>query len=339
MAHFSSQATILDQQNPAGYWIQSDLLLAFEGGLDPLHPERSRVPCHVLGYGEISTVFEIEIEGLDELAFKRMCIFETLEEAQDYANIFLEYHRRLECDIGLHLPPYGYALMDCDSGRPIFYIIQKRLPQESIGNIALHRWSPQEIATLFRLLLRELYKVWQHNQTHDGFQVGIDGQISNWAIEGFDSGNTSSSGASVLWYLDTSTPLYHQQGVEQLNPELFLRSAPPYLVWILRLFFVKDVMTRYYDPRKVIVDLIANFYKEQRPELVPDLVARANEFVSSEAPDLGIAEITVKEVRDYYREDEIIWSLYLSMRRFDRFVRKRVLHRNYPYILPGKIKR
>ncbi|HEX6305908.1 MAG TPA: DUF6206 family protein [Anaerolineales bacterium] len=339
MVHYPSRLSILAHQNPVGYGIQSDLLLEFERGLDPLHPERSRVPCQILGYGEISTVFEIDVEGLEDLAFKRMCIFETLEEAQAYASIYTEYSRGLERDVGLHLPPYGYALMVCDSGRPIFYIIQKRLPPESVGNKALHRCSPQEIIILFRLILRELHKVWRYNQANHGFELGIDGQISNWAIEGFAPNHCSLDDAVVLLYLDTSTPLYRRHGVEQLNPELFLRSAPPYLVWILRLFFVKDVMTRYYDPRKVIIDLIANFYKEQRPELVSDLVAEANEFINGEAANLRISEITVKEVRHYYREDEIIWSLYLSMRRFDRFVRGRVLHRNYPYILPGKIQR
>jgi hypothetical protein len=44
-------------------------------------------------------------------------------------------------------------------------------------------------------------------------------------------------------------------------------------------------------------------------------------------------------VRAYYREDALIWSLYLSMRKVDRFLRRRVLGRAYPYILPEAIKR
>jgi hypothetical protein len=35
----------------------------------------------------------------------------------------------------------------------------------------------------------------------------------------------------------------------------------------------------------------------------------------------------------------MIWRLYLSMRRFDRMIRTKILRREYPYILPGKIKR
>jgi Family of unknown function (DUF6206) len=329
----------LSFQNPPGYEFPCALLQEFERGLDPLNPGKSKIPCHVLGYGEISTVFEIQVDGLRDLAFKRMCIFRTPEELQTYVATYAEYNRRLESDIGLRLPAHGYLAFRCEGGRPVFYIIQKKLAPGSIGNNALHYITPQETNTLFQAILMELNKAWMYNRSHPETRVGIDGQISNWAIEGFDPYKPCLEEEILLSYIDTSTPICYQDGVEQLNPELFLRSAPPYLVWILRLLFVKDVMTRYYDARKVIIDLIANFYKEQRPELIPELVVTANEFILSQGALLNIQPIEVKEVEDYYREDEVIWSLYLSMRRFDRFVRKKMLGMDYPYILPGKIKR
>jgi hypothetical protein len=326
-------------ENPGGIEVQGTLLQEFEHGLDPLNPGKSEIPCHVLGYGEISTVFEIQVDGLRDLAFKRMCIFQTLEELQTYLATYMEYNHRLENVIGLHLPAHGYAAFVCDSGRPVFYIIQKKLAPGSISSYALHHLLLPETVTLFQTILRELHKVWEYNRGHPDTRVGIDGQISNWAIEGLDSHHPGLGEDIRLFYLDTSTPLCYQDGVEQLNPELFLRSAPPYLVWILRLLFVKDVMTRYYDARKVIIDLIANFYKEQKPELIPDMVASANNFIAHQGADLNLQPINTKEVKNYYQEDEVIWSMYLSMRRFDRILRTKVLHRDYPYILPGKIKR
>jgi hypothetical protein len=326
-------------QNPPGYQVQGGLLQEFERGLDPLNPQSSAIPCHVLGFGEISTVFEIQVEGLRDLAFKRMCCFETLEELKPYVDTYLVYNQVLENQVGLHLPPYGYALFISESGRPVFYIIQKRLLPASISNNALQFLSPQQIIRLFRLVLGELHKVWAFNRSHADFKVGLDGQISNWAIEGFDAQAPGLSQDATLLYIDTSTPLFRLKGVEQLNTELFLRSAPPYLVWIMRTLFLQDVVTRYYDSRKVTIDVIANFYKEQRPELVPDLVAEANNYFKEQGADFSLAEITEKEVSDYYHEDEVIWRLYLGMRRFDRFVRKKMLHLDYPYILPGKIKR
>jgi hypothetical protein len=188
-------------------------------------------------------------------------------------------------------------------------------------------------------VLRELHKVWRFNRGGGAFQVGIDGQISNWSIADFDPKHPAWSPGAGLLYVDTSTPLMRRGGVEQLNAELFLRSAPPYLVWILRLLYLQDVVTRYYDARKVIIDLVANFYKEQRAELIPDLVAAANIYIKGDGAELNLAEINQKEVRDYYRQDALIWRLYLGMRRFDRWVRRKVLHGDYPYILPGPIKR
>jgi Family of unknown function (DUF6206) len=326
-------------QNPRGYQVESELLQEFERGLDPLDPQASRVPCHVLGYGEISTVFEIQVEDLRDLAFKRMSCFETLDEVKPYVDTYMAYNQTLENQVGLHLPPYGYALLISESGRPVFYIIQQRLRPSSIGNKAIQLLSPLEVIALFQQVLLELHKVWSFNRTHQDRQLGIDGQISNWAIEGFDPQHPSLSSDATLLYLDTSTPILRLNGVEQLNAELFLRSAPPYLAWILRMLFLQEVVTRYYDARKVTIDLIANFYKEQRPELIPELVAAANAYIKGEGADLGLIEITEKEVSDYYREDELIWRLYLGMRRFDRFVRKKMLHLDYPYILPGKIKR
>ncbi len=140
-------------------------------------------------------------------------------------------------------------------------------------------------------------------------------------------------------YVDTSTPLVRCRGVEQMNAELFLRSAPPYLAWILRLLYLREVVARYYDPRKTMIDLLANVYREQHAELVPELVAATNAYLQGDGADLQVAEITQKEVRDYYSQDAVIWRLYLGMRRFDRFLRKKVLHGEYPYILPGQIKR
>jgi hypothetical protein len=99
------------------------------------------------------------------------------------------------------------------------------------------------------------------------------------------------------------------------------------------------VMTRYYDFHLVVVDLIANFYKEQLPELIAGLIEEANDFFDVEVPGLDVQPITEKEVKSYYREDALIWRLYLSMRRADRFLRTRVTRKGYPYILPGKIKR
>ena len=315
------------------------LLEEFERHLDPRRPEESEIPARVLGYGEISTVFEIGTDEQKDIAYKRMPIFENNEELVEYEKIFREYIRLLNEEVELELPPYDYTSLTSDTGRLVMFLAQKKLVAESVGNKAMHLLPPEETMRLARQIFRELKKVWLFNKEQDKYEIGIDGQISNWSIKGFVPDNPRLPDEIELVYFDTSTPLFRVDGVEQLDPELFLRSAPSFMVWLVRWLFLEDVMTRYYDFRLVAIDLVGNFYKEQLPEMIPELVDMANDFFTGEAEELGIAPITIKDVKSYYREDALIWTLYLSMREFDRFLRTKILRKEYPYILPGKIKR
>ena len=204
------------------------------------------------------------------------------------------------------------------------FLAQQKLNPEAIGNKVMHILPPEETVRLARAVLKELKKVWLYNNKKEEYEIGIDGQISNWFIKDFDPDDPRLHGDIELVYFDTSTPLFRANGVEQLDPELFLRSAPSFMVWLVRWLFLEDVMTRYYDFRLVAIDLVANFYKEQLSGLIPDLVRMVNEFFSREATELGIEPITEKDVKSYYREDALIWTLYLSMRKIDRFLRTRI---------------
>jgi len=319
--------------------IDAELLKEFERGLDPEHPEGSKIPAKVLGYGEISTIFEILADSTRNLACKRMPIFKTKEEVARYEQLYNDYNTVLEKEIGISVPPYGFAWFVSDKGNIIAFDVQMKLPAESIGNRTIHLLNTEDIRTLFLLILRELKKLWDFNRANLGRALGIDGQISNWSITGLDAANPRISTDSKLLYIDTSTPLMKKDGIEQLNPELFLRSAPSFLVWIIRWLFLEGVMTRYYDARLVTIDIIANFYKEQRLELVPGLIEVANDFFAGEAKPLEVKPVTEKEVKSYYSEDAFIWTLFLALRRFDRWLHKHILHKPYIYILPGKIKR
>jgi hypothetical protein len=317
-----------------------ELLRRFERGLDPRFPERSAIPARVLGYGEISTVIELAAGGAGALAYKRLSMFRTVAEAQRYEALHNEYVQTLSDRVGLRVVPSELVrLVDERTGSITLYIVQEKLPPEGIGHNAIHRMSPANIRKLVIAVLRELRKVFAFNSAHAGeLEVGLDGQISNWAIAGFDPSAPAPGERVELVYFDTSTPLMRKDGAEQLDPELFLRGAPSFLVWAIRLLFVKDVMARYYDFRRVAVDLVANFSKEQRPELIPTLVDAANTFFAAEIREGGFAPITAREVRAYYREDAWIWRIYLAFRKADRALH-RLLGKEYRYILPGRIRR
>jgi len=319
--------------------VDVELLKEFERGLDPAHPEQSRIPAKVLGYGEISTIFEIEADAARNLACKRLPIFQTRDEVEQYEQIYRDYNEILEKKIGINVPDYGFTWFTTDAGRIIAFDIQQKLPTASIGNRAIALLNTEYIRTLFMLVLRELYKVCVFNDANPREAIGIDGQISNWSIVDFDPLKAVIRPGMKLLYFDTSTPLMKKDGAEQLDPELFMRSAPSFLVWLIRWLFLEGVMTRYYDARLVTTDLIANFYKEQRPEMVPVLIEAANDFFAGEGKSLSIKPLSEKEIKSYYKEDATIWIVFLALRRFDRWLHKYILHKPYAYILPGNIKR
>ncbi len=317
--------------------IDRDLLQKFEYGLNPQKPEASAIPAQIIGYGEMSTIFVINVPGQESLAYKRLPIFQTTGEMDKYERLFHEYGSRLS-RIGLNTPPFDVVRVQPRDGNMVMYNVQARLDGRSIGNKLIHSLPDDGVMTLFRMILAELNKVFTFNESGSGIKIGIDGQISNWAVADYMD-DFKIGPDTRLCYIDTSTPLMQRDGIEQINPELFLRSAPSFLRWLIRWTFLNEVMTRYYNFRRVVMDLIANFYKEQRSELIPALIAEANRFFAGVGKKFNILPITDKEIRDYYREDAMIWRLYLGLRRLDRFIYLRLLHKPYVYILPGKIKR
>ena len=320
--------------------INFELLKKLEKELNPATPEKCTVPTKVLGYGEISTVIEIGTGKDKNLAYKRMPMFKNEEESERYLKLYKEYLEILSAKIGLDLVPSDIAMLpDENKGIVTGYIAQEKLPAESIGHKAIHVLSFENIQILIVAVLKELKKVFDFNHKNkDKLELGIDGQISNWAIKDFNPQNPDLEKNLQLLYFDTSTPLMQKDGKERLNPELFLRSAPSFLVWIIRLLFLEDVVTRYYDFRKVVIDLIANFYKEQREDLIPKLLEIVNNFFEDEIVNGLFKPITEKEIKSYYREDALIWRIYLAFRKVDRFFHK-LFGKYYPYILPGNIKR
>ena len=97
--------------------------------------------------------------------------------------------------------------------------------------------------------------------------LGLDGQLSNWAITDEDR----------LVYLDVSTPLMRDsEGHEALDTDLFLSSLPWALRPVVKRFMLRDILATYYRPRTIIVDFLANLYKEKLSHLLPDLIERAN---------------------------------------------------------------
>ena len=305
--------------------LDRDLLARFETELDPKNVEGSAVPAKLLGYGEMSAIFQLGDDNT--LAYKRMPLFRERSSAEKYEAQYNEY-----CDLlaeaGLTLPQSTTCIVEVAGHPVVLYIAQQQFPAERIAHKLLHALDTEAFQRLAERIISEIHKVWEFNRSRGpALELAIDGQISNWALPEQDP-------ESPIYYIDTSTPLYRKDGKEQLNPKLLLQAAPGYLRWLVEWLFLDDVMNRYYDARKVFIDVAANLYKEQRPDLIPSTVEKINRHLSK-----TIKPLTIKDIDRYYREDKIIWSLFLTLRRIDRWVKTRLLHKRYEFILPGKIER
>ena len=305
--------------------VDTAFLQRFETGLDPQRPEMSRIPARILGFGEISSIFAIH--GMDGIAFKRLPIFNTMGEAESYAAMFRTYCRHLT-EAGLTLPGQAAAVIGSPGGGVALYIAQRQLADQHFAHRLIHQRSQTDVLELVRAIIALIDGVWDFNQAHKpGLELALDGQLSNWVSVPGPNGHN-------ILYIDTSTPLFRIQGKEQLDPEKLLKSAPGFLRWILRRFFLDDVMSRYYAHDDVVMDLVANLHKEQRPDLIAPVTDAVNRYSSRmEKP------LTTAAVDRYYREDRIIWSLFLAFRRIDRWLTRHLFRRRYEFILPGRIKR
>ena len=296
------------------------LLEKFEQGLNVNNLKQSTIPANLIGYGEISSIFSII--NYEDWVVKRMPVFSSYEQAEEYKNNFITYCNLLS-SAGINIPPYEVDIIKHSEDLYCFYNLQQKFDSHTFVHNIIHTHPTEITGKIFRKILGELKKIKQFNYEMNGkHELAIDSQLSNWVYYN-----------NELYFIDTSTPLYRQEDNETMDPELFLKSAPAPFRFLIRKFFLADVMNRYYDFRMQIIDLIANLHKEKKKNLINIFVDIANE--SSLINDT----IDELEIHKYYQEDKRIWSIFLFARRIDRWMNLYIFRNEYHFILPGKISR
>jgi len=318
--------------------IDIEVLKKLERSIDTYNPEKGEVPIKILGFGEISLVFEI-VGDPEQIAYKRIPIFKNEKQVNRHIWAYNEYNRILSQDVGLNLPKYDVVWFKDNEDKIQFYCIQEKISSESVGNKVIHDLSTEDVKTLILLVMREMKKVWVHSKNHETLDLGLDGQISNFAIIGYDPNNPKIEKDTKLLYFDTSTPMFRKNGIEAMDAELFLESTPSFLRFLVKAAFLDEVIDRYYDWRLVTIDLIANFFKEQKPELIPGIIRQVNKFFKEEASEFNMEPITFEEVQKYYKNDKMIWVIFQNARKIDRYIKTKLFKKKYDFYLPGKIKR
>jgi len=266
----------------------------------------------ILGYGEISCVVGTTSNGR-ALACKRLPLFHDDRDWVTYQRCFAEYLSDLESK-GIRPLASTLQTIKRPDGTRAAWCIQPRLDASGLLSKHFHAVDADESQRLFERVLELVLAAVSPG-------LGLDGQLSNWILDGGE-----------LFYLDVTTPMLRTEtGSERMPIAVFLASLPWALRPAVRRFMLRDILDKYYQPRGVVLDLLGNLFKEKLDPLLPRFLEITNEKISP--------AITPEEAERYYRSDASDWALLQRLRHADRWWQRKVRHRVYPFLLPGKIER
>lgn len=290
-----------------------EILQRLEAGLDPAHPDG----VQVLAYGEVSAA--LLVPGLEGHVAKRMSGFAHHGMAAAYCDLVADY-LRIPRSTGIPVVDTRIVLIDRPGRPPVVYLVQPLLAD--LGNQILHSATDEQLGAAIRVVMD---RVWTLHQRSEPPEVAIDAQLSNWSFTQPDD--------PVL--IDVGTPFVRQAGSHLFDQEILLSAIPPGLrAYYRRKGSIAQYMDDYFEPRLVAVDLLGNFIKEGAGARLPEGIVAANQWLEAH----GRRRIERAEVDAYYKQDAATLELFLRVRRLDRGAR-RLLRKDYDFILPGKVRR
>ena len=307
---------------------------------------RNTARIEIIGYGEISTVMQLRkgswcadagesAEHDSRWVWKKMPPFPSRDEVDRYSVLYHKYRKILNDEIGITVPGQMIRQFRHDD-HYVVYAGQVKADERAVCNKLIKRLDLDSSRILLEKILEKLGDVHRFNTNNGNMKIGIDAQLSNWVLVSSGAGDAVAH-ADSLMYIDTSSPMIRIGGEEQINPEIFIKSAASFLRPIILSFFLQEVLDRYYDIRLVTIDIIANLYKEKRDDLIDSFIETANKFLKM----TGITQeiINRKEIDSYYSSDAFIWKFYQASRKLDRFITEKILRKKYAFRIPGKIER
>ena len=311
--------------------VDQQAIAEFEDALDPAFPEKSGVIPEILGYGEISTTFSVP--SMPDIALKRMPPFADPDQIVAYKQTVLEYVALLRSACDIRVADIAFFDFKNRFNESILYVAQPRFDAPAIGHHRLRSGTCEVLQEIIPPVLDSLVRIFQFNRENEKhLSIGLDAQLSNWCF-------LKSQHVTVPVYFDITTPLFRRGLIEQLDTDIFLQSCPSFLVWLVKWQFLQEVLDRYYDLRLVLIDLTANFFKEGRADLIDDALMLVNSCLEKKNLAPAIPFLEKQEIKRYYKNDAFIWSLFLSLRRFDRYIKTKIFRLRYNFILPGRISR
>jgi hypothetical protein len=260
----------------------------------------------LIGAGEMTCV--LEWRGR---ACKRLPPFDDRSRIDGYAQLLEEYLTRLRAcgvpvlDTALHVVSRGDAC--------IVYLAQPLIPAE----LCLPAWlrsAPQDDGIAMVRLVME------HVRSCTANAVGIDANLSNWGVR---------DGKPL--YFDVSTPMLRDAaGQHRLDTEIFVATLPAMVRGLVRRYFVKQLLDRYFDTRSVSENLLGDLPNTRLDELTIPLLAEANARLDR--------PLTMKQIEAYRREDWLTWRAIRQLLKLEQFWRRAILRAPNPHLLPSQFK-
>ena len=158
--------------------IDKELLHRFEVGLNPQDLQNAPIPAAVLGYGEISAIFQIGDNR--DVAFKRMPLFSNRASAEEYIEKYRDYCALLT-EAGLHLPEDETIILEVSGRQVVLYIAQEQLPIDRFCHKLIHHLPLNKLERLIEQIVSEISKLFGFSREKSpSIEIALDGQISNW---------------------------------------------------------------------------------------------------------------------------------------------------------------
>lgn len=261
----------------------------------------------VIGFGQVSVVFAWP-PASPTVAVKSLPPFVSSDRLDRYVALLDEYVTALS-GRGLDVVPTAVRSVGPDDDRPRAYVLQPLLDQSSLLVNVLADSAPVRAASILEEVTRRVGDIADEH-------LGIDCQVSNWALEG-----------DRLRYFDVTTPMLRDAaGRDRLDTDLFIASLPWCTRGAVRRLVAPRLLDPYHEPRGALLDLAGNLYRDHLGHFVPLVVEVVNGAVSP--------PLTVPEVRRFARANAATWESLQWLRRMDRAWQMKVRSRTYEHLLP-----
>src|SRR5690606_20518852 len=191
---------------------------------------------------------------------KRMAGFRDEAAADRYRELVARYVAALRA-AGVAVVDTALVPVALPRRRPVVYLLQPRLDPAALGQRLLREAPDPVWLAALDGVLEAVLRVHRANAARrDGRAVALDAQLSNWHF-----GDPARPGPPRL--VDVGTPFMRLDKRDELDPELLLAAVPPGIrAWYRRQRAVERYLDDYFEPRRVLVDLLGNFHKEGRAD-------------------------------------------------------------------------